>query len=89
MSYKGYAARMIFDAEDKIIVGRVLDVDDILTFHRASASEFETNFHAVMEDYISACEQLGSANYASLPRGASQDTTVHETPAFELKAINQ
>lgn len=29
MTYKGYTASMIFDAEDKIIVGRVLDIDDI------------------------------------------------------------
>lgn len=61
MSYKGYIASMIFDAEDKIIVGRVLDVDDIITFHGESVSEFEINFHAAVDDYRSACEQLGSA----------------------------
>ena len=61
MSYRGYTASMTFDAEDKIIVGRVLDVDDIISFHGESVSEFETNFHAVIDDYISACEQLGSA----------------------------
>jgi predicted HicB family RNase H-like nuclease len=61
MSYKGYTASMIFDAEDKIIVGRVLDVDDIITFHGESVSEFEINFHAAVDDYRSACEQLGSA----------------------------
>ena len=49
------------DAEDKIIVGRVLDLDDIISFHGESVSEFETNFHMVVDDYISACEQLGSA----------------------------
>ena len=31
MTYKGYTAQMEFDAEDKIIVGRV--IDDIITFH--------------------------------------------------------
>ena len=61
MSYRGYTASMTFDTEDKIIVGRVLDVDDIISFHGESISEFETNFHMVVDDYISACEQLGSA----------------------------
>jgi len=61
MSYRGYTASMTFDTEDKIIVGRVLDVDDIISFHGESVSEFETNFHMVVDDYISACEQLGSA----------------------------
>lgn len=42
MSYKGYTASMIFDAEDKIIVGRVLDIDDIISFHGVSVAEFES-----------------------------------------------
>ena len=61
MSYRRYVASMNFDAEDKIIVGRVLDVDDIISFHGESVSEFESNFHRVVDDYIAACEQLGSA----------------------------
>jgi predicted HicB family RNase H-like nuclease len=61
MSYKGYVASMSFDPEDKIIVGRVLDVDDIITFHGESVAEFEANFRAVVDDYIAACESLGSA----------------------------
>ena len=59
MTYKGYTANMMFDAEDKIIVGRVLDIDDIITFHAESIAEFEQNFHASVDDYILACEQLG------------------------------
>ena len=61
MSYSGYTTSMIFDVEDKIIVGRVLDVDDIISFHGDSVSEFEANFHHAIDDYVSACEQLGSA----------------------------
>ena len=61
MSYRGYTASMAFDAEDKIIVGRVLDVDDIVSFHGESIAEFETNFHTVVDDYIAACESLGGA----------------------------
>jgi predicted HicB family RNase H-like nuclease len=60
MQYRGYTASMGFDAEDKVIVGRVLDIDDILTFHGASVAEFEAHFHTVVDDYIAACETLGS-----------------------------
>lgn len=60
MQYRGYTAIMSFDAEDKIIVGRVLDIDDIVTFHGASVAEFEAHFHTVVDDYIAACEALGS-----------------------------
>ena len=60
MTYKGYTASMVFDAEDKIIVGRVLDIDDIISFHGVSVSEFETKFHAAIDAYIAACAELGS-----------------------------
>ena len=61
ITYKGYTASMVFDAEDKIIVGRVLDIDDIISFHGESVAEFEANFHAAIEDYIAAFEELGGA----------------------------
>jgi len=61
MQYRGYTASMSFDVDDKIIVGRVIDIDDIVTFHGASVAEFETHFHTVVDDYIAACETLGSA----------------------------
>lgn len=61
MSYKGYTASMVFDAEDKIIVGRVLDIDDIIAFHGESVAEFESNFHAAIDDYLAASRELGSA----------------------------
>ena len=61
MSYKGYTVSMIFDAEDKVIVGRVQEIDDIISFHGESVAEFESNFHIVIEDYLAASKQLGSA----------------------------
>lgn len=61
MAYRGYTTSMVFDTEDKVIVGRVLDVDDIISFHGASVAEFESNFHAAIEDYLAACRELSSA----------------------------
>jgi len=61
MTYKGYTASMVFDVEDKIIVGRVQDVDDIISFHGESVAEFESNFHSTIDDYLAASKALGSA----------------------------
>jgi len=61
MTYKGYTANMVFDAQDKVIVGRVLDIDDIISFHGESVSAFEANFHAAIDDYLAASEALESA----------------------------
>lgn len=60
MTYKGYTTSMIFDPDDKIIVGRVLEIDDIIAFHGESILEFESNFHAAIEGYLAASKTLGS-----------------------------
>lgn len=61
MIYKGYTADMVFDAEDKLIVGRVIDIDDIIAFHGESVAQFEAHFHAAIDDYLAAAKELGSA----------------------------
>lgn len=61
-AYLGYKARMDFDIDDKIIVGRVIDIDDILTFHGTSVAEFEAALKTAVDGYIQACKQLGQAS---------------------------
>jgi predicted HicB family RNase H-like nuclease len=83
MSYKGYTASMAFDAEDKIIVGRVLDVDDIISFHGDSIPEFESNFHAAIEGYLAASEELGVAP----EKPASGKVMLRIAPAIHAAAL--
>lgn len=47
---------MAYHTEDKIIAGRVQDVDDIISFHGESVAEFESNFHSAIDDYLAASE---------------------------------
>jgi predicted HicB family RNase H-like nuclease len=61
MTYKGYTASMVLVVVDKIIVGRVQDVDDIISFHGESVAAFESNFHSTIDDYLAASKALGSA----------------------------
>ncbi len=83
MSYKGYTASMVFDAEDKIIVGRVLDVDDIISFHGESISEFESNFQTCVEDYLAASQELGSPP----EKPASGKVMLRIAPAIHAAAL--
>lgn len=61
MSYKGYSARVEFDAEDRLFVGHLAGVRDIVGFHGASVDELETAFHEAVDDYLAACAKLGQA----------------------------
>lgn len=84
MNYLGHTASMTFDAEDQSIVGRVLDVDDIISFHAESVAEFEANFHTVVDDYITACERLGGV----AERPASAKPMLRVAPGIHAAAMN-
>jgi predicted HicB family RNase H-like nuclease len=61
MTYRGYAARVEFDADDRIFVGHVAGIRDVVGFHGASVDELEAAFREAVDDYLQACEKLGQA----------------------------
>ena len=85
MTYCGYTASLEFDPDDKILVGRVLDIDDIISFHGESVAAFTAAFHEAIDEYVSACEKLGQPpeKPASGRRMVRVDPVVH---AAALKA---
>ena len=59
MKYKGYAARIEYDAHDRIFVGHLVGLHDIVGFHGMSVDELESAFHEAVDDYLAACAKLG------------------------------
>lgn len=59
MTYKGYSARVEYDADDRIFTGRLAGIDDIATFHGASVDELETAFREAVEHYLEISERVG------------------------------
>ena len=59
MTYNGYAARVEFDADDRIFVGHIAGIRDIVGFHGESVSELEASFHEAVDDYLAVCKKLG------------------------------
>jgi predicted HicB family RNase H-like nuclease len=59
MTYKGYSARVEFDAEDRIFVGRLAGISDIAVFHGSSVDELEAAFRETVDHYIEVSERTG------------------------------
>lgn len=59
MTHKGYIARIEFDDQDRIFTGRLLGIEDIVTFHGESVGELETAFHDAVAHYLEVCEKTG------------------------------
>ena len=58
MFYKGYNARIEFDDEDRIFVGHLAGIRDIVGFHGSSVDELEAAFHEAVDDYLAHCAKL-------------------------------
>lgn len=59
MSYKGYFARIEFDDQDEIFVGRIAGITDIVGFHAESVGALKAAFHEAVDDYVDACAKVG------------------------------
>ncbi len=59
IEYNGYIGSIEYSSEDKCFFGKLEMIDDLVTFEANSADELENNFHAVVDDYIQTCKELG------------------------------
>ena len=63
IEYKGYTARVTFDARDAIFIGRVLGVRDIISFHADTVAGLRAAFRVAIDDYLSDCAAMGVSHY--------------------------
>ena len=59
MNYKGYSAIIEVDTEAEILFGRVIDINDVITFKGKTVEEARQEFHNSVDDYLAYCEDLG------------------------------
>ena len=59
MKYKGYLARIEYDEEDRIFVGHLAGIQDIVGFHGITVDELEAAFHESVDNYIAISEETG------------------------------
>jgi len=59
MTYKGYTARVEYDPRDEIFVGRVLGIEDRITFHGATVATLRRDFLAAIDHYLADCAARG------------------------------
>lgn len=59
MSYKGYTARIEYDDDDEIFIGRLAGIRDGVGFHADTVEALREAFHEAAEDYIETCAKIG------------------------------
>jgi predicted HicB family RNase H-like nuclease len=59
MHYKGFYARIEFDADDGIFVGHIAGINDVVGFHADNVADLRAAFQEAVDDYVAACRKIG------------------------------
>jgi len=58
LQYKNYYASVHFSADDEVFYGKILGVNDLISFEGASVKELKTSFEDAVEDYLDMCASI-------------------------------
>lgn len=61
LTYRGYSARIEFDADDGIFVGRIAGIRDVVGFHADTVGDLVAAFHEAVNDYVATCAATGKS----------------------------
>ncbi|MDP8994379.1 MAG: type II toxin-antitoxin system HicB family antitoxin [Pseudomonadota bacterium] len=59
LRHNGYVARIEFDSDDRIFVGRIAGIEDGVSFHSDTVEGLITAFQEALSDYIETCAKVG------------------------------
>lgn len=59
LKYKGYEGTADIDHEDDVCFGKILFIDDLVTYKAATPKQLRAEFEAAVDDYIETCRELG------------------------------
>lgn len=59
MTYKGQTARIEFDDRSNLLVGHLVGITDIVSFHADSVADLRAAFEDAVNDYLETCAKIG------------------------------
>ncbi len=61
LKYKDFTGTVQFSADDEVFHGKIIGIDDLVTFEGQSVEELLNSFHDAVEDYIEICNSIGKS----------------------------
>jgi predicted HicB family RNase H-like nuclease len=59
IEYKGYRGIIDYSDQDSILYGKIMGIDDLVTFEGTSVEEIKLAFFNAVDDYLKTCKELG------------------------------
>lgn len=60
LEYKGYYGEVRFSAEDDVFHGKLIGINDLVTYEGSSVKELKKSFRDSVDDYLETCQELGT-----------------------------
>ena len=57
LKYKNYTGSVEYDLTDKFLFGKILFIDDLVTYEGNTVEELEKAFHDMVDDYLETCKE--------------------------------
>ncbi len=67
LEYKEFTGSVQYNAEDRVLHGKIEFITDLVTFEAASVSELETAFREAVDDYLELCQLAGKQPEKAFP----------------------
>jgi Uncharacterized protein encoded in hypervariable junctions of pilus gene clusters len=59
LQYNNFYASVHFSADDEVFHGKILGIDDLVSFEGESVKDLKQAFKYAVEDYLETCEAIG------------------------------
>ena len=59
IKYRKYYANIVYEAEDDLLVGRLLGINDIVSFEGKSVKKIKIAFKDAVDDYLNYYKEIG------------------------------
>lgn len=64
--FKDFVGAVHFSAEDQVFFGKIVGIDDLVTFEGDTVKELNHAFEEAVEDYIELCQETGKEAFKTL-----------------------
>ena len=59
LTYKSYQGTVEFSAEDGCLYGKVVGIDDLISYEGETVKKITACFESAVRDYLAHCEEMG------------------------------
>lgn len=59
LEYKSYYAEVHFNSDDEVFYGKIIGINDLVSFEGTTVKELKKEFQEAVEDYLATCKELG------------------------------